>query len=247
MPRLTKADAARQLGISRTTLYKFIEQGKVSATPEGLIDQAELLRVAPLLDVHRERARTPLHVVNVDTQPQHDEHSERPVYTSSEQPEQTSSERQLTSTLHDLVDTMREQMQLMREELQAARQERAMLLQMLQEMQHRYDRLLDAPRAPHVETPAPRAPRSPRQPPAAMPPPPPPAPALAPDAHELPGVPASLATFDPRKHVLGKLCPRGHDYQGTGQSLRRLPAHVCLVCDRERAKERRQARRKQTN
>jgi len=35
MPRITKADAARQLGISRTTLYKLIDQGKLSATPAG--------------------------------------------------------------------------------------------------------------------------------------------------------------------------------------------------------------------
>ena len=42
MARLTKADAARQLGIARSTLYKLIDQGKVSPTPDGMIDQAEL-------------------------------------------------------------------------------------------------------------------------------------------------------------------------------------------------------------
>ena len=57
MARLTKADAVRQLGISRITLYKLIDQGKVSATPDGLIDDAELVRVPPLLDVHRECPR----------------------------------------------------------------------------------------------------------------------------------------------------------------------------------------------
>ena len=49
MARLTKADAARQLGIARATLYKLIAQGKVSPTPDGLIDQAELVRVAPYI------------------------------------------------------------------------------------------------------------------------------------------------------------------------------------------------------
>jgi DNA-binding XRE family transcriptional regulator len=66
MARMTKADAARQLGISRTTLYKLIEQGKVSPTADGLIDAAELVRVAPLLDVHHERSRTPVDIVDVD-------------------------------------------------------------------------------------------------------------------------------------------------------------------------------------
>ena len=49
MAILTKAEAARQLGISRTTLYKLIDQGMLSATPEGLIDTAELGRVVSTL------------------------------------------------------------------------------------------------------------------------------------------------------------------------------------------------------
>src|SRR5437764_482439 len=57
MAKLTKADAARQLGISRRTLYKLIDQGKVSATPDGFVDDAELVRAPPLLDVHGERPR----------------------------------------------------------------------------------------------------------------------------------------------------------------------------------------------
>ena len=45
MAKLTKADAARQLGIAHSTLSKLIDQGKVSPTADGLIDQAELIRV----------------------------------------------------------------------------------------------------------------------------------------------------------------------------------------------------------
>jgi hypothetical protein len=50
-----------------------------------------------------------------------------------------------------------------RENTQAARDERALLLQMLQEIQHRYDRLLEAPRS--VPTPSAPAPlmRSPHE------------------------------------------------------------------------------------
>jgi hypothetical protein len=53
---------------------------------------------------------------------------------------------------------------------------------------------------------------------------------------------SNVPTYDTSKHYLGKLCPRRHDYNGTGQSLLRKTNHLCLACDRERAKERRQAR-----
>jgi len=64
------------------------------------------------------------------------------------------------------VDILREQLQVLHDELQdarqsaqAAREREALLLQMLQDMQHRYDRLLDMPRPP-----APPPPRPARQP-----------------------------------------------------------------------------------
>ena len=53
---------------------------------------------------------------------------------------------------------------------------------------------------------------------------------------------SNVPTYDTSKHYLGKLCPRHHDYHGTGQSLLRKTNHLCLACDRERAKERRQAK-----
>jgi hypothetical protein len=56
----------------------------------------------------------------------------------------------------------------------------------------------------------------------------------------------NVPTFDTTKYVLGKLCPRGHDYHGTGQSLRRLPRSVCLECDAEWARDRRRAKRQVT-
>jgi hypothetical protein len=59
MPKLAKADAARQLSISRTTLYKLIDQGTVSVPLDGLIDTVELIRVASTVDATRERTRTP--------------------------------------------------------------------------------------------------------------------------------------------------------------------------------------------
>jgi hypothetical protein len=53
---------------------------------------------------------------------------------------------------------------------------------------------------------------------------------------------SNVPTYDTSKHYLGKLCPRRHDYNGTGQSLLRKTNHLCLACDRERAKARRQAK-----
>jgi hypothetical protein len=54
-------------------------------------------------------------------------------------------------------------------------------------------------------------------------------------------------TYDTSKHYLGKLCPRQHNYNGTGQSLLRKINHLCLACDRERAKELRQAKQQGTH
>jgi hypothetical protein len=53
----------------------------------------------------------------------------------------------------------------------------------------------------------------------------------------------AIPPFDTSKFVLGKLCPRGHDYYGTGQTLRRVFRHVCPACDVERTREQRKARR----
>ena len=44
MATITITDAARVTGVSRMLLYRYIKSGKLSRTPEGLIDTAELLR-----------------------------------------------------------------------------------------------------------------------------------------------------------------------------------------------------------
>jgi hypothetical protein len=179
MAKLTKADAARQLGISRTTLYKLIDQGKVSATPEGLIDQTELVRAAPYVDILKERSRTstkepsqtPMYNTVMDTSQSQGEHDTptmntgyEHVNTARERTWTDAHEREQTSTTSDLVHTLLRQVEAMRHALQAeleaarqerqaalqerqeAREERALLVQMLHEAQHRYDRLLEAPR-----------------------------------------------------------------------------------------------------
>jgi hypothetical protein len=70
-----------------------------------------------------------------------------------------------------------------------------------------------------------RTPRADRAPTPCLTPPPPPA-------------------FDPTRHRLGRLCPRGHDWQGTGQSLRaNNKAGYCLACQAEDARARRATHR----
>jgi hypothetical protein len=155
MANLTKADAARQLGISRTTLYKLIDQGKLSATPDGLIDTAELVRAMSTMNVHHERPRTPLYNALLDASTSADEHHERPVNTFSEHIEQTSSGRQLTSTYRDLVDILREQLQAAQERERAYQEHITQLTTMLEQAHQQNQRLLDMPRP----TPPPRSPQ----------------------------------------------------------------------------------------
>ena len=65
MAKLTVSDAARVTGVSRMLLYRYIKAGKLSRTPEGLIDTAELLRAGLLLQYRDRESDTvpsqPLH------------------------------------------------------------------------------------------------------------------------------------------------------------------------------------------
>jgi hypothetical protein len=183
MAKLTKTDAARQLGIARATLYKLISQGKVSPTPDGLIDQAELVRVAPYIDTLHERTRTPTDSrkrlqTSTDTTPvytQKPEHRhaeylaedvyERPQIDVSGRLQADVSERLQTST-DTLADILREQLRLMQEREreharlyeereQAYREHIAQLTTMLHEAHQQNQRLLDMPRSAPPPRPSP--------------------------------------------------------------------------------------------
>jgi hypothetical protein len=52
--------------------------------------------------------------------------------------------------------------------------------------------------------------------------------------------------YDPTRYFLGVLCPRGHDYAGTGQSVRKRSNHSCQRCDVEQKRARRQRLRERT-
>jgi excisionase family DNA binding protein len=181
MALITKADAARQLGISRTTLYKLIHDGKLSPTADGLLDTAELVRVLSTLNVHPERPRTPLNTAPLATQRQGNEHHERPALTSSERPEPLSSgrqrtsslntpEQQLTSSLNTMVDILREQLQAAQERERDYREHIAHLTTMLDQAHRQNQRLLDMPRTampPRRPQNAPGAAQAPTPPPEA--------------------------------------------------------------------------------
>jgi excisionase family DNA binding protein len=172
MAKLTKAEAARQLGIARSTLYKLINQGAISATADGMIDSTELVRAAAFVDNFKERSRTPAYTQGMDTQQRAGGHDRHVADTDRGRPhtpvheQQNTSEADRSRTYADLlVDTLREQLQATRETIQREREvvqerERAYrehierLTLMLHEAQQRSDRLLEAPRSP----PAPAAP-----------------------------------------------------------------------------------------
>jgi hypothetical protein len=69
------------------------------------------------------------------------------------------------------------------------------------------------------------------------------------DAVEMPDTAASAEAletppaYDANRYYLGKLCPRSHDWHGTGPSLRYTRNRLCLQCDREKTAARRQAQR----
>ena len=44
MPKVTKTDAAKLIGVVRQTIYDYIKQGRISADNDGLIDTSELIR-----------------------------------------------------------------------------------------------------------------------------------------------------------------------------------------------------------
>jgi len=46
--------------------------------------------------------------------------------------------------------------------------------------------------------------------------------------------------YDPTRYRLGGLCTRGHNYQGTGRTLRRVPNGACPECETAAQRERRQ-------
>jgi hypothetical protein len=151
MAKLTISDAARVTGVSRILLYRYIKAGKLSRTPDGLIDTAELLRAGLMLQTSDVTTPvTMLHDVTAQTvTPQTP--VTMPVTEAVTAPATPAASTE-TRTLERLVDVLQR-------ELDAARERETMLLQMLSQMQQQNQRLLDMPRsAPAPASPGPGAP-----------------------------------------------------------------------------------------
>jgi hypothetical protein len=168
MAKLTISDAARACRIARSTLQRAINAGRLSLDPDHRIDTAELLRAGYTLHAARqEDDRRVHHGALQDAAPRS---------TSTRQDAAGPAQREATP-IPSLMAALERENALLRAALdaaaareldaradaQSAREERARLLQMLQDMQQRYDRLLDMPR-PAPPPPPPAQPQQPRTP-----------------------------------------------------------------------------------
>jgi AcrR family transcriptional regulator len=155
MAKLSKLDAAKAAGVSRQTLYTYLKNGRISADADGLIDTAELLRAGFALHTGHEIGRQDVMSTGQDLTSKLD--TVGPPLTSKLDTLDIYLDM-ITLLKQQLRDAQaREQAAVARE--QAARDREALLLHMLQDMQHRYDRLLDMPHTPTPPqpTPAPQA------------------------------------------------------------------------------------------
>jgi hypothetical protein len=123
--QLSISDAARVAGVSRVTLHRYIKAGKLSRTPDGLIDTAELLRVGMVL--HPDTVYQPVTVQQDVTPPA------TPLVSPAD-----------TATLQQLISVLQRELDAAHAREQAARDREALLLQMLQQVQQQGQRLLNA-------------------------------------------------------------------------------------------------------
>ena len=138
MAKLSKVDAAKAAGVSRQTLYTYIKDGRLSVDADGLVDTAELLRAGFALHTGHDIGRLEVDTVGHGLTSRLDTLD---VYQDM-----------ITMLKQQLSEAQaREQAALEREK--TAREREALLLQMLQDMQHRYDRLLDMPHPAPQELP----------------------------------------------------------------------------------------------
>ena len=117
MARLSKSDAARTIGVTRQTLYRYLTQGRISASPDGTIDTAELLRAGFELQ----------HVTSTGdvTQQRHMRHDVTSTVIPPVTPVTPASE---TALLHQMIALLQREVEESREREQAAREREALVL-----------------------------------------------------------------------------------------------------------------------
>jgi len=164
MAQLTISNAARACRVARSTLQRAINAGRLSLVADHQVDTAELLRAGYALHAARQeetrgtRQETLQDVAERSTPTRQEAAGAAPPEAALMQQTLAALERE-NALLRAALDAAAARKHEARENTQAARDERALLLQMLQEMQHRYDRLLEAPRS--VPAPSALAPRGP--------------------------------------------------------------------------------------
>jgi len=142
MAKLSKVDAAKAAGVSRKTLYTYTKDGRLSVDADGLIDTAELLRAGFALHTGHAIGRQDV------------------MSTGHELTSRLDTGGQNLTSNVDTLDVSLDMIALLKQQLSeaqareqaalaretVARNREDLLLHMLQDMQHRYDRLLEAPR-----------------------------------------------------------------------------------------------------
>lgn len=155
MAKLTLSEAARACGIARTTIQRAVKAGRLSLDAEHQVDTAELLRVGYHVDaalLHAASLHGPAAMQQNAALPR------SPAATA----DSTAQEIALLRLERDLLQQERtrlvQQVDLLLTLHQTTQQHLTQAQQMVQQMQHRYDRLLDVGRSP---VPAPAASPSP--------------------------------------------------------------------------------------
>jgi len=151
MAKLSISDAARACCVARSTLQRAINAGRLSLDPDHRIDTAELLRAGFTLHAARQPHEAPMRYGALQDAAGRSSSARQPAAVPPGadaallQHTLAALERENT-LLHAALDAAAAREEEARANTQAAREREALLLQMLQDMQHRYDRLLDMPR-----------------------------------------------------------------------------------------------------
>jgi hypothetical protein len=152
MATLTLAAAARGCRVARSPLQRAINAGRLSLDAEHPIETADLLRAGSTLHAALQpHTHQTLHGALQDAAPRssrtrQDAAGDVPGHAALRQQTITALER-ANALLRAALDAAAARAQEARATAHAARDARALLLQMLQDMPHRYDRLLDRPRS----------------------------------------------------------------------------------------------------
>jgi hypothetical protein len=143
MALLTIVDAVRLTGVSRAQLYRYLKAGRISRTPDGFLDTAELLRAGLMLQLRDE------------TVPVSMTHNETELPVSRETAPVSPVSTAHIQALERLIEVLQREVDAVRERettlLREAHERETLLLQMLSQVQQQNQRLLDMPRQPAQE------------------------------------------------------------------------------------------------